>query len=89
VANSPQAIKRVRQAAGATERNKSHRTRLRTSIKKVLYALRDKQFDVAKTAFKSAVPVIDSMVNKKIIHKNKAARIKSRLNKRIKNEAAA
>jgi len=89
VANSPQAKKRVKQANRAAELNKSARTRLRTFIKKVVYALRAKKFDDAKSAYQQAVPVIDRMVNKGIIHHNKAARLKSRLNRHIKNETAA
>jgi small subunit ribosomal protein S20 len=57
---------------------------LRTYIKKVVYAIDAGQKSEAEAAYKIAVPIIDSMVNRGIIHANKAARHKSRLNARIK-----
>lgn len=64
------------------------RSRMRTHIKNVLKAVEDGDADTAQAAYKSAVPVIDSMVNKGIVTKNKAARHKSRLNKMVKALAA-
>ena len=78
--NITQAKKRVRQAERSRMRNKHNRTRMRTQIKSVENALIAGDKATAETAFKEAVPVIDRMVNKGIIHKNKAARTKSRLN---------
>ena len=60
------------------------RSTMRTSIKKVIKACDAGDKDAATAAFKDAVPVIDSMVNKGIVTKNKAARHKSRLNARVK-----
>jgi small subunit ribosomal protein S20 len=62
----------------------AQRSEMRTHIKKVarLIAAHDK--DGAIAAYSAAVPVIDSAVNKGLIHKNKAARHKSRLNVQIK-----
>ena len=60
------------------------RSRMRTKIKDVIKACDDGDKDAAQAAYKDAVPVIDSMVNKGIVEKNKAARHKSRLNKRVK-----
>jgi small subunit ribosomal protein S20 len=57
---------------------------MRTKIKDVIKACDAGDKAAAQTAFKDAVPVIDSMVNKGIVNKNKAARHKSRLNKRVK-----
>lgn len=57
---------------------------MRTKIKDVLKACDAGNSDAAVAAYKDAVPVIDSMVNKGIVAKNKAARHKSRMNKRIK-----
>ncbi|AEG01702.1 30S ribosomal protein S20 [Methylomonas methanica] len=87
MANSPQAKKRARQAENSRIRNAGQRSNLRTFIKKVIAAVRAGDKDQAQAAFKSAVPVIDSAVNKGIIHKNKAARSKSRLNTRLRNMA--
>jgi len=84
VANSPQAKKRARQADKRRNHNASLRSMLRTSVKNVLKAVEAGNKDEAADAFKRAVPAIDSMVNKGIIHKNKAARQKSRLNAHIK-----
>ena len=60
------------------------RTMMRTKIKSVVTACDAGDKDAAVAAFKDAVPVIDSMINKGIVTKNKAARHKSRLNKRVK-----
>ena len=62
----------------------SLRTRLRTCIKAVVKSIHAGDKDAAVVAYKAAVPCIDSSVNKKLIHANKAARHKSRLNARIK-----
>ena len=84
MANSPQARKRARQAVKNREQNMSLRSTMRTAIKKILKAIESGKRDEAQTAFKEAMPVIDSMVNKGIAHRNKIARHKSRLNARIR-----
>ncbi len=65
-------------------RNKAHRSRMRTFVKRVLKAVEAGDLETAREAYGKAVPVIDSMVNKGILHRNSAARKKSRLNARIK-----
>lgn len=60
------------------------RSMMRTQIKNVVKACDAGNKDDAAAAYKAAVPVIDSMTNKGIVTKNKAARHKSRLNKRLK-----
>ncbi len=87
MANSPSAKKRARQAVVRRSRNASQRSLVRTMIKKVLAAIETKDVEAAKVAYIAAVPVIDRMVNKNIIHKNKAARHKSHLNNQIKSLA--
>ncbi len=89
MANSPQARKRARQAEGRRSRNASLRSRVRTTIKKVILALNAADAEAATTAFQAAQPEIDKMVNKGIFSANKAARTKSRLNARIKALKAA
>lgn len=84
MANSPQARKRARQNTKRRIHNASLRSMVRTYIKKVLAAIASKDYDAATTAYQQAVPVIDRMADKGIIHKNKAARHKSRLNKAVK-----
>jgi len=88
VANSPQAKKRARQNEKARKHNASLRSVVRTYIKKVIAAVEAGDVAVAKAAFEAAVPVIDRMADKGIIHKNKAARHKSRLNAQVKALAA-
>ncbi|MBB3063041.1 30S ribosomal protein S20 [Microbulbifer rhizosphaerae] len=88
MANSPQAKKRARQNDKRRQHNASLRSMVRTYIKKVVAAIDAGDAEKAKTAYAEAVPVIDRMADKGIIHKNKAARHKSRLNAQIKDLAA-
>ena len=84
MANSAQAKKRARQAVKRRTHNASLRSMVRTYIKKVNAAIASGDHSVANAAYVSAVPVIDRMADKGIIHKNKAARHKSRLNAQVK-----
>ena len=84
MANSAQAKKRARQAEGRRSHNASLRSLVRTVIKKVNAAISAGDAEQAQAAYTAAVPVIDSMADKGILHKNKAARHKSRLNMQVK-----
>ena len=84
MANSNQSRKRARQAESRRKHNAGRRSLLRTSIKKVLKAISAQEKEDATLAFQAAVPIVDKMAGKRIIHKNKAARIKSRLARKIK-----
>ncbi|MBK1645935.1 30S ribosomal protein S20 [Thiocapsa imhoffii] len=84
MANSPQARKRARQAETRRQRNAAQRSTLRTFVKKVVKAIQAGDKDAAIQAFKEAVPRIDRAAHKGLIHANKAARHKSRLNAHIK-----
>ena len=84
MANIKSAQKRARQAEDSRLQNMGMRSKMRTQIKNVLKAADTGDKAAADAAFKAAVPVIDSMINKGIVTKNKAARHKSRLNKRVK-----
>lgn len=84
MANIKSAKKRARQAENNRQHNASMRSMLRTYIKKVLAAIATKDKTNAQAAMQAAQPVIDRMAGKGIIHKNKAARHKSRLSARIK-----
>ncbi|MEM1403725.1 MAG: 30S ribosomal protein S20 [Pseudomonadota bacterium] len=88
MANSPQARKRARQAEKRRSHNSSLRSLVRTNIKRVVAAIQAGDAEQAQAAYTAAVPVIDRMADKGIIHKNKAARHKSRLNAQIKALAA-
>ncbi len=84
MANSVSARKRARQAEKNRLLNASQRSAMRTSIKKVDAAIEAGDKSAAEAAYKAAVPAIDRSVNKGLIHRNKAARHKSRLNDRIR-----
>lgn len=84
MANSAQARKRARQADKRRSRNMAQRSEMRTYIKKVVKQIAAGDKEGAVAAYTAAVPVIDGAVNKGLIHKNKAARHKSRLNVQIK-----
>ena len=84
MANTKQAKKRIRQAEKHRQHNASMRSTLRTYIKKVVAAIATGNKESALQSLQEATPVIDRMVNKGIIHKNKAARHKSRLTGHIK-----
>jgi small subunit ribosomal protein S20 len=85
VANTAQAKKRAKQAEKHRLHNTSLRSRMRTLLKKVHNTIATGDKAQAEQAYKSAIPALDGMVNKGLIHKNKAARHKSRLNAHIKD----
>ncbi|MCB5190409.1 30S ribosomal protein S20 [Methylobacillus arboreus] len=84
MANSAQARKRARQAVKQRAHNASLRSALRTAIKKIIKAVEAGDKTAAQSVFNENVSVIDRITDKKIIHKNKAARHKSRLSAAIK-----
>ncbi|MFZ0790578.1 MAG: 30S ribosomal protein S20 [Chromatiaceae bacterium] len=84
MANSAQARKRARQAENRRQQNTSQRSTMRTFVKKVVKAIQLGDKEAAAQAYKDAVPRIDSAAGKGLIHANKAARHKSRLNAHIK-----
>lgn len=84
MANIKSARKRAKQAEKTRKHNMGLRSRMRTKIKTVIRACDAGDQEAATAAYQDAVPVIDSMVNKGIVTKNKAARHKSRLNQRVK-----
>ena len=85
MANSAQARKRARQSEKHRQHNASLRSKLRTHIKKVAKAADGGDAASTKDAYQAAVPVIDAMAGKGLIHKNQAARHKSRLNQRLRS----
>lgn len=88
MANSAQARKRARQAVKQNAHNASQRSALRTAIKTAKKAIAAGDKDVAVTVFRKTVSIIDRIADKKRIHKNKAARHKSRLAAALKAMAA-
>ena len=85
MANSPQAKKRALQNEKSRKHNASLRSMARTYIKKVISSIESGDKEAATAAYAAAVPIIDRVADKGIMHKNKAARHKSRLNKQIKS----
>ena len=85
MANSAQARKRARQAVHSRAHNASLRSRMRTGVKRVVRALDANDAEAAGAALKLAEPILDSAAGRGLIHKNKAARHKSRLNARLKS----
>lgn len=84
MANSPQARKRIRQAARRTEINTARRSRMRTFLRRVEEAIASGDGDAAKVALQAAQPEIMRSANKGILHKNTASRKISRLAARVK-----
>lgn len=83
MANTAQARKRARQSEQRRAHNASQRSMVRTYIKRVLTAVSSGSYENANAAYVAAVPVIDRMADRGIMHKNKAARHKSRLNSAV------
>lgn len=84
MANTKSAEKRARESIARRARNVAHRSKARSAVRKVVAAIQSGSKPDAQAALKEAVPVIDSMARKGIIHRNKAARHKSRLAAQIK-----
>jgi small subunit ribosomal protein S20 len=83
MANHKSAIKRVRQNTKRNEINRANRSKLRTQIKKLRGALEHSDKAQSNELLNPTVSLIDKAVNKGIIHKNTAARYKSRLTKHV------
>ena len=87
MANSAQARKRAKQNTARRTRNMSERASVRTYIKKFYKALEAKELEAAQEAFRIASSKLDRSVGKGLQHKNKAARLKSRMNAKLKELA--
>ncbi len=83
MANTKSAEKAARQSTVHRARNDALTSQLRSAIRKATNALKTGKQEEASAALQQATPIIDSMVNKGIIHRNKAARHKSRLTKQV------
>lgn len=77
------AIKRVLQSEKRRLRNSHVKSTMKTNIKKVLLALKDKDKETLESTFKTAIAYIDKAASKKVIHRNNAARRVSRLAKKV------
>ena len=88
MANIKSAEKRARQTIKRRASNVAGRSKLRTAIKGVVIAVEAGDKATAAAKLKAAGPIIDSAVNKGLIHRNKASRHKSALNARVKELSA-
>jgi small subunit ribosomal protein S20 len=84
LANSKSAKKRAIQAEKRRQHNASYRSMMRTYMKKTIAAIEAADKEAATAAFANVAPILDRMTAKGLIHKNKAARHKSRFNAAIK-----
>ena len=89
MANSPQAKKRAKQNEAHRQQNASQRSTMRTHLKRITKALAESKVAVATATYSKVVSEIDKLVSKGLIHRNKAARHKSRLNAHIKAQSTA
>lgn len=85
MANTKQARKRARQNTGRNAHNTALRSRVRTAVKSVRKAIAAGDKKAAMEVFQKATSVIDSVADKNIVHKNTAARNKSRLAAALKS----
>ena len=88
MANSSQTRKRARQNVTRNARNRSYRSSVRTSIKSLLKAVNAGDKEGAPIAYRQAVATIDKGAGKGLMHRNTAARLKSRLNRRVQSLGA-
>lgn len=84
MANSPQAKKRARQAQKRRLHNDSLESEMNTYIKQVRTAIAANDLEKAKASFAKATQKIDRLAGNRVIHPNRASRLKSRLNAAIK-----
>ncbi len=84
MANTAQAKKRARQAAQQRLHGMAQRSEYRTAVKKVRKAIEAGDKATAQAMFLASVSAMDSLADKRVVHKNKAARQKSRLSAAIK-----
>ena len=84
MANTKSAQKRARQAIVRRTQNVTQRSKVRSAVRKVVVAIQTGNKAEATAALKAATPIIDAMARKRMIHRNNAARHKSRLARHAK-----
>jgi small subunit ribosomal protein S20 len=87
VASHASALKAHRQSVKNNERNRQYRSRLRNALRDIRSAVDGKNLDAAKKALTQTISLIDKMTSKGAIHRNAAARYKSRLSRRLARSA--
>lgn len=88
MANIKSSKKRAVLGAQRRDQNMAKRSRMRTYLKKVMAAIDSGDQNAAQAAYRTAISIMDNYADKGLLHKNTAARKKSRLNARIKAMSA-
>jgi len=83
VASHKSALKRIKQTRNRTEINRAHTSRLRHQMRKLRVAIESKNKSAAQDLLKPTLALIDHSIHKGILHRNAAARYKSRLTLRV------
>jgi small subunit ribosomal protein S20 len=83
--NIKSAKKRLKQSIVQRERNRSEKKALHTKCKKVVAAVKSGSVEQAETELRTATKMLDKSAAKKVIHRNAAARVKSRLSAKVKS----
>jgi small subunit ribosomal protein S20 len=83
VASHKSALKRIKQTENRTEINRAHRTRLRHQMRKLRVAIESKNKSAAQDLLKPTLALIDHSIHKGILHRNAAARYKSRFTVKV------
>ena len=83
MANHFSALKRARQTERRTTRNRNNTSRLRTELRKLRESIAAGNKENAQAAFRAAVSLLDKSIRKGVLHRNTAARYKSRLSARL------
>jgi small subunit ribosomal protein S20 len=83
MANHKSSIKRIRQTATRTERNRAEKSRMKTTRKKALAAIESGDKDAAVKAASDFASVVDKAAKRNLIHPNKAANLKSKTAKAV------
>ena len=89
MASHDSAIKAHRQSLVRREANRQYRARLRGALRTIRAAIDSGDSAKVKDALRSTISLVDKMAGKKVIHRNAAARYKSRLAKRVSKRTAA
>lgn len=88
MANTPQARKRARQNTTRRARNSAQRSSMRSAVKNFIKSLEGGDAEAARAAYRSATSAIDKAAGKDLHHRNRAARLKQRLNNRLRGLSA-
>lgn len=84
MASHKSALKRIKQTRTRTEQNRAHRSRLRGQMKRLRAAIESKDKAAAQALLDPTLALIDHSIHKGVLHRNAAARYKSRLSARLK-----